>query len=64
MDEINHRLKTRERMISQIKEISAEAAFKHTIENSKKPTGFKCIVVHTDQPLQSFIEEVLRYIEE
>jgi predicted kinase len=64
LNEINHRLKTRERMVSQIKEIRSEAAFKHTIENSKKPTEYKCLVINSGQALESYIKEVLNYIEE
>ncbi|MEK3977965.1 AAA family ATPase [Psychrobacillus sp. FSL K6-2836] len=62
--EINFRLKNRERMISQIKEIKSEIAFKSTIENSKKPLGYKCITVDTGQTLESYIQDVMNYIYE
>lgn len=62
--EINYRLKSRERMISQIKEIKSEVDFKNTIENSKKPFGYKSIVVDTEQPLESYIHDVINYIYE
>jgi predicted kinase len=62
--EINNRLKNRERMISQIKEISSEEAFRYTIKNSKKPTEYKCLVVDTGKPLESYIQTVMQYIEE
>lgn len=51
-------------MISQIKEIKSEIAFKSTIENSKKPLGYKCITVDTGQTLESYIQDVMNYIYE
>lgn len=62
--EINSRLKNRERMISQIKEIKSEVVFKSTIENSKKPSGYKYMTVDTGQPLKSYIQDVMNYIYE
>jgi predicted kinase len=62
--EINNRLKKRERMISQITEISSEEAFKYTINNSKKTTEYRCLVVDTGQPLEGYIQTVMQYIEE
>ncbi|RFT60573.1 ATP-binding protein, partial [Bacillus clarus] len=49
-NEINFRLKNRDRMLSQIKEIQSEESFKYTIKNSKKPPEYKCLVVDTKQP--------------
>ncbi len=63
-NEINNRLKNRDRMISQIKEITSEEAFQYTIKNSKKPIDLKCLIVDTLQPLESYIETVLDYIQE
>ncbi|AOV08136.1 AAA family ATPase [Sporosarcina ureilytica] len=60
--EINYRLKNRERMISQIKEINSEEAFKYTIENSKKPNDIQCLLIDTSRPLESYIDEVINYI--
>ncbi|MFD2446887.1 AAA family ATPase [Bacillus sp. CGMCC 1.16607] len=62
--EINFRLKNRERKISQIKEVDLKEAFTFTIENSKKPDEYNCLVVDTAQPLESYIQEVLNYINE
>ncbi|QUG41178.1 AAA family ATPase [Psychrobacillus sp. INOP01] len=62
--ETNSRLKNRERMISQIIEIKSEIAFKSTIENSKKPWGYKYMTVDTGQPLESYIQDVMNYIYE
>ncbi|HDR7613915.1 TPA: AAA family ATPase [Bacillus mycoides] len=63
-NEINFRLKNRDRMLSQIKEIQSEESFKYTIKNSKKPPEYKCLVVDTKQPLESYIREVMNYIHE
>lgn len=60
--EINYRLKNRERMISQIREVKSEEIFKYTIENSKKPSEYKCMVIDTGKPLESYINDVMKYI--
>ncbi|BCB05203.1 AAA family ATPase [Bacillus sp. KH172YL63] len=62
--EINFRLKNRKRMASQIKEITSEDAFRHTIRNSKKPTNIKCLLVDTSKPLESYVDKVMEYIKE
>ncbi|MED1863887.1 AAA family ATPase [Fictibacillus nanhaiensis] len=61
-NEINNRLKNRDRMISQIGEITSEEAFQYTIKNSKKPLGIQCLVVNTSEPLEHYVETVLEYI--
>lgn len=63
-DEINFRLRNRDRMVSQIKEIYSEEAFKWTIKNSKKPSGYKCLVVDTREPLENYLPTVISYIRE
>ncbi|SOC42645.1 AAA family ATPase [Ureibacillus acetophenoni] len=63
-DEINYRLRNRNRKISQIKEVKSIEDFRYTIENSKKPNNYKCLKVDTSKPLDSYIQEVLNYIEE
>ena len=64
MDEINLRLKNRKRMISQIKEIKSVDAFKYAIENSKKPSKGKSLLVNTSQPMEGYLLEVMNYINE
>jgi predicted kinase len=64
INEINTRLHSRERMVSQIKEIKSEKAFKYTIENSKKPSDLKCFIVDTGQPIDLYIDDVINYINE
>jgi adenylate kinase family enzyme len=64
LKEINFRLKNRERMASQIIEITSEEAFRYTIENSKKPTNIKCLLVDTSKPLENYVQNVLEYLKE
>jgi predicted kinase len=63
-NQINDRLKTRERMISQIKEINSVEAFQYTIENSKRPAESTYLVVDTSQPFENYFQEVMNYINE
>lgn len=64
INEINLRLKNRERMISQIREIKSVDDFKYTIENSKKPPQVKSLLVNTRQPIEIYLQEVINYINE
>jgi predicted kinase len=60
--EINNRLRNRERMISQISEVTSEEAFFITLENSKKPTNFTYLIVNTKDPLDTYFNDVMDYI--
>lgn len=62
LQEINFRLKNRERMISQISEVTSEENFIYTLVNSKRPTDYQCIVVNTGEPIDSYINDVVNYI--
>lgn len=62
--EVNYRLINREGMVSQIREIRSETVFKSTIENSKRPTDYQCLVVDTGKPPESYINKVINYINE
>jgi predicted kinase len=62
MDEINKRLKNRKRMISQIGQITSEEGFTKAINNSKRPSDAMCHIVNSAQPLDSYINEVIKYI--
>jgi predicted kinase len=64
MAEINNRLKNRKRMISQIEQITSEAGFKNAINNSKRPSNVLSHIINSAQPLDSYINEVIRYINE
>lgn len=60
-NEINDRLKKRERKISQIEEIQSEEAFRKTIESSKKP-DVPVLMVDTSKPIEEYIDEVMDYL--
>lgn len=60
--EINNRLKNRVRKISQISEVHSEENFFTTLKNSKKPPDKECIIVHTSDPVHTYIEDVIAYI--
>jgi predicted kinase len=62
MEEINKRLKQRNRMISQIQQVHSEEAFKFQIENSKRPTHFKTLIVDSSQPIENYIPKVMDYM--
>jgi predicted kinase len=62
MDEINDRLKNRKRLISQIEQITSAEGFKRAINNSKRPANVSSYIVNSDQPLDSYIDEVIKYI--
>lgn len=64
MDEINYRLKNRIRMISQIQQITSKEGFKNAVDNSKRPPNVKCFIADTSQPIDNYIIEVIKYINE
>ncbi|MER2038667.1 MAG: AAA family ATPase [Solibacillus sp.] len=61
-DEINVRLKNRQRKKSQIKEILSIDQFTYAVEGSKKPQDQRYLIVDSSQPLDCYIEEVMHYI--
>ncbi|GAA0327454.1 ATP-binding protein [Bacillus carboniphilus] len=61
--EINHRLKTRKRMKSQIQQVAgSELDFKRFVDSSVKPPGGNFLVVKTDQPIQKYFNKVIQYV--
>ncbi|MBK3497248.1 AAA family ATPase [Viridibacillus sp. YIM B01967] len=62
-EEINHRLASRNRMLSQIASVNSKEDFLYTIQNSKKPEQINCLKVDTSQPLESYIDRVMDYIQ-
>lgn len=65
-EEIDRRLKSRERMLSQIQQVLddevSEEYFKKWIDNSKRPSDSVYLTVDSAQPLESYIDEVMNYI--
>lgn len=62
-DEIQRRLTSRERSISQIESAQKER-FLQALDKSKKPMNLDCLVVDTFKPIETYIQSVLHYIEE
>ncbi|KOO49083.1 AAA family ATPase [Viridibacillus arvi] len=62
-EEINHRLASRNRKLSQIASINSKEDFLYSVQNSKKPEELKCLKIDTLQPLESYIDEVIDYIQ-
>lgn len=62
--EINHRLKSRKKMISQISEVNSEDTFQQVLSSSKKPENLPVYRVKTNVPLESYLQGVLNYIAE
>ena len=60
--EIQHRLKNRTPMISQIQQVASEKAFLEWVDNSKKPTNIQCLRVDSGKPIEKYIDEVMLYI--
>ena len=49
-------------MITQIQQVESETLFKKWVENSKKPSDYHYLVVDSGQPLDSYLNEVITYI--
>lgn len=68
LNEIDFRLKKRKRMISQVPQVVSdktnEKIFENWINNMKRPSDMSYLVVDTSQPLKSYLNEVIEYIED
>jgi predicted kinase len=62
IQEIQNRLKKRTRMISQIQQVASEQAFLEWVDNSKRPSDIQCLRVDSGKPIDSYIDEVILYI--
>lgn len=62
LDEINRRLKSRERKVSQVEKVKSEEVFTHPLHHSKKPSEIDWYRVDTSLPVDAYIEEVMSYI--
>lgn len=60
--EINRRLKSRKKKVSQISEVKSPETFNWALKNSKRPLNCKCISVNSGKPLDTYINEVIDYI--
>lgn len=62
MEEVNRRLRDRQKKISQIKEVPSLEAFQYTIANSKKPLDRETLTVDTSKPIEAYLQKVIDYI--
>jgi predicted kinase len=62
--EIDKRLKSRQRLISQNHQVTSEKAFRQSFERSKRPSDVRCLIVDSSRPLDSYLDEVISYINE
>ena len=62
MKEIQHRLKNRMPMISQIQQVASEKAFLEWLDKSEKPTDRQCLRVDSGKPIEKYIDEAMLYI--
>lgn len=57
MEDINNRLQTRKRMVSQIEKVESEVAFKKWLNGSKRPLNSEYIIVDSSEPLERYTEK-------
>lgn len=64
LEEIDRRLRTRQRLRSQNAQMTDEQAFRQTIEGSKRPADIRCLQVDSTRPFDSYLAEVFAYLQE
>ncbi|PES62858.1 ATP-binding protein [Bacillus cereus] len=62
IEEINRRLPTRERKISQITKVGSEVAFQKCLAGSKRPLHGEYLIVDSGEPLEKYGKKVMDYI--
>ncbi|WP_096272637.1 AAA family ATPase [Paucisalibacillus globulus] len=62
--EVNKRLKNREKMASQISEIKSKEAFQLTLKSSKRPNKHATLIIDTSQHPDTYLSKVMDYINE
>ncbi|STO08312.1 AAA family ATPase [Exiguobacterium aurantiacum] len=63
IDEINRRLRERDRKLSQIEHVSP-SDFHQTVANSKKPPNMHTLTIDTNRPLETYIPAVIAYLQQ
>lgn len=61
--EVDRRLRTRVRMISQNGQVPSEDAFRKAFSGSKRPSDVPCWVVDSSRPFESYFDDVMRYVQ-
>ncbi|MED0930471.1 AAA family ATPase [Bacillus mobilis] len=62
MEEINNRLQTRKRMVSQIGRVDSEVAFKKWLDGSKRPSNAEYLIVDSGKPLERYAQKMMDYM--
>ncbi|GAB6503126.1 ABC transporter ATP-binding protein [Bacillus sp. UMTAT18] len=62
MEEINMRLQTRKRLVSQIEKVESEVAFKKWLNGSKRPLNSEYLIVNSSEPLERYAEKMMNYM--
>ncbi len=62
MEEINMRLQTRKRLVSQIGKVESEVAFKKWLNGSKRPLNSEYLIVNSSEPLERYAEQMMDYM--
>lgn len=62
VDEINRRLRERERKLSQISSVSPED-FYRTVTASKRPAHMHTLTIDTNRPLETYLPDVIAYLQ-
>jgi predicted kinase len=62
--EIDNRLRSRQRLKSQNHQVTSEKDFRGRFERSKRPSDVRCLIVDSARPLDSYLDEVISYINE
>ncbi|HHL3301669.1 TPA: AAA family ATPase [Bacillus cereus] len=62
MEEINMRLQTRKRLVSQIEKVESEVVFKKWLDGSKRPLNSEYLIVNSSEPLERYAEKMMDYM--
>ncbi len=62
MEEINNRLQTRKRMVSQIGRVDSEVAFKKWLDGSKRPLNREYLIIDSGEPLERYAQKMMGYM--
>ncbi|COF55650.1 AAA family ATPase [Bacillus cereus] len=62
MEEINMRLQTRKRLVSQIEKVESEVTFKKWLDGSKRPLNSEYLIVNSSEPLERYAEKMMDYM--
>lgn len=62
MEEINMRLQTRKRLVSQIEKVESEVAFKKWLDGGKRPLNSEYLIVNSSEPLERYAEKMMDYM--